>query len=45
MGSNAVIPENNSVGSPLDTDLVIRAFVDVVIQKLENGFLDDVSQL
>jgi len=45
MGSDAVIPEDNSVGSPLDTDLVICAFIDVVIQKPEDRFLDNVRQL
>ena len=36
MSSDSVIPNNNCVGCPLDTDLIVSALVDMIVQESQD---------
>ena len=38
VSSNSVIPNNNCVRRPLDTGLIVRALVDMIVQKSQDWF-------
>ena len=43
MGSDPVVPDNNSSRLPLKPDLGVRAFLDMIIQEVQDGIFKQFS--
>jgi len=40
VGTNSVVPDNNSSWLPLEPDLGVHAFLDMIVQEIQEGIFE-----